>query len=194
MRALVVYCHPNPVSLVAAARDRALAGLASAGHEVRTIDLYADGFEPAMSGLERTTHKQPGVAPELQTYADDLAWAEALVFVYPTWWSGQPAMLKGSIDRVWVAGVAWELPAGSTVLRPLLVDVRRIVVVTTHGSSKLVNALQGESGKRTVTRSIRAMCHRRTRTTWCALYGVDTIDGQKRASFLNRVEHTLSRL
>ncbi len=194
MRALVVYCHPNPSSLVAAAKDRALVGLTGAGHDVRTVDLYSDGFEPAMSGPERRAHKQPGVTTELQHYADDLAWAEALVLVYPTWWSGQPAMLKGWIDRVWVAGVAWELPEGGSVPRPLLVKVRRVVVVTTHGSSKLVNALQGESGKRTVTRSIRAMCNRRTRTTWCALYGVDTIDEQQRASFLNRVEHTLSRL
>ena len=116
------------------------------------------------------------------------------LLVYPTWWSGQPAILKGWIDRVWVAGVAWELPEGANVVRPLLTDVRRIVVVTTHGSSKWINALQGESGKRTVTRSIRTMCNRRTHTTWCALYGVDRTDQAKRVAFLDRVEHTLSKL
>ena len=194
MRALVVYCHPNPESLVAAARDRALAGLASAGHEVRVTDLYADRFEPAMSAHERLTHGDPGVGADLQPYADDLAWAEALVLVYPTWFSGQPAMLKGWIDRVWVAGVAWELPEGANVLRPLLHNVRRIVAVTTHGSSKLINSLQGEAGKRTVTRSIRTMCSKRTRTTWCALYGLDTTDEAKRLAFLDRMERTLAKL
>ncbi len=194
MRALVVYCHPNPTSLAAAARDRALAGLRSADHEVRLIDLYADDFEPAMTADERRTHKQPGVTADLQRYADDLAWAEALVLVYPTWWSGQPAMLKGWIDRVWVAGVAWELPDGANVLRPLLTGVRRIVVVTTHGSSKTINALEGESGKRTVTRALRAMCSKRTRTTWCALYGLDRADDATRRRFLDRVERTLARL
>jgi len=194
MRVLVVYCHPNSQSLVAAARDRALSGLATAGHDVRLTDLYADGFTPEMSADERRTHKIPGVATELQSYADDLAWAEALVLVYPTWWSGQPAMLKGWIDRVWVAGVAWELPEGTNVLRPSLTRVRRIVVVTTHGSSKLVNSLQGEAGKRIVTRSIRAMCSRYTSTTWCALYGLDRADEPKRTAFLDRVERTLARL
>ena len=125
-------------------------------------DLHADGFDPTMSCDERRTHKDPGVAPALEPYADDLRWAQALVLVYPTWWSGQPAMLKGWIDRVWVAGVAWELPAGANVLRPLLRNISRIVVVTGHGSSKLVNALEGEGGKRTVTRSLRAMTSRRT--------------------------------
>jgi putative NADPH-quinone reductase len=194
MRVLVVHCHPNPDSLVAAARDRALTGLHGGGHDVRLTDLYADGFDPAMTADERRTHKEPGVAPELQGYADDLAWAEALVLVYPTWWSGQPAMLKGWIDRVWVAGVAWEMRDGDRTPRPKLRNVRRIVVVTTHGSSKLLNALEGESGKRTVTRSIRAMCSRRTRTTWCALYGLDTVGEERRTKFLDRVESTLAGL
>ena len=171
-----------------------LAGLATAGHDVRLTDLYADGFEPAMSACERLSHAEPGVTAELQPYADDLAWAQALVLVYPTWWSGQPAMLKGWIDRVWVAGVAWLLPEGANVLRPLLHNVRRIVVVTTHGSSKLINSLQGEPGKRTVTRSIRTMCSKRTRTKWCALYGLDSADAPKRQAFLDRVEKTLANL
>ncbi len=192
MRVLVVFCHPVPDSFGAACRDRALAGLAAGGHEVRLTDLYGDGFEPAMSLPERQAHAEPGVAPELQRYADDLAWADTLVLVYPTWWGGQPAMLKGWIDRVWVAGVAWELPAGSAVLRPLLGNVRRIVVVTTHGSSKLVNALQGEGGKRTVFRSIRLMCSPRTRTTWCAMYGLDRATATDREQFLDRVERTLT--
>lgn len=194
MRALVVYCHPKPDSLVGAARDRAIRGLESGGHEVRLTDLYADRFEPAMTAAERLTHKEPGVDPGLQQYADDLAWAEALVLVYPTWWSGQPAMLKGWIDRIWVAGIAWEMDDGDRTPTPRLRNISRIVVVTTHGSSKMVNALEGESGKRTASRSIRAMCARRTRTTWCALYGVDTSDQSKRAAFLDRVEKTLTRL
>jgi len=194
VRVLAVYCHPNPASLIAAAGERVLAGLTASGHEVRFTDLYADGFDPAMTADERMTHKEPGVAPELQRYADDLAWAEALVLVYPTWWSGQPAMLKGWIDRVWVAGVAWRMDDGDRTPTPLLRNVRRIVVVTTHGSSKLVNAIQGEGGKRTVTRSIRAMCSRRTRTTWCALYGIDTSDEATRIAFLDRVEQTMAKL
>lgn len=189
-----MYCHPNPTSLIGAAKERVLAALRAGGHELRFTDLYADGFEPAMTADERRRHREPGVDPSLQRYADDLAWAEALVLVYPTWWSGQPAMLKGWIDRVWVAGVAWRMADGDRTPTPLLRDIRRLVVVTTHGSSKLVNGLQGEAGKRTVTRSIRAMCSRRARTTWCAMYGVDTSDEANRVDFLDRVERTLAAL
>lgn len=194
MRVLVVHCHPDPESLVAAAKDRVLVGLARSEHDVRFTDLYAEGFEPRMSSDERRTHAEPGVAPALQRYADDLAWAEALVLVYPTWWSGQPAMLKGWIDRVWVSGVAWELPEGANILRPLLTNIRRIVVVTTHGSPKYMNALEGETGKRVAFRAIRAMCSKRTRTTWCAIYGLDRADAAKRRAWLDRVERLAATL
>jgi len=194
MRVLVVFCHPTHDSLVGAALDRAFIALEQSAHEVRVCDLYEDGFDPEMSADERRDHKVPGVSAALQPYADDLGWAQALVLIYPTWWSGQPAMLKGWIDRIWIAGVAWELPAGAKQIRGRLRNIRRIVTVTTHGSSKLINALEGENGKRAMTRTMRSMCSWRTRTTWCALYGVDTSDDQKRAKFLDLVERTMTKL
>jgi NAD(P)H dehydrogenase (quinone) len=195
---LVVHCHPDAASFVASARDRVLSTLERSGHIVRATDLYAEEFDPCFDAQDRRTHLEPGTAPALQRHADDLRWCDTLVLVYPTWWSGQPAMLKGWIDRVWANGVAWSmstsLPAGSSRLRPLLRNVRRIVVVTTHGSSKFVNALQGEGGKRVVTRSLRSLCSRRCRTTWVAMYGVDTSTAGDRSAFLDRVERRLAAL
>jgi NAD(P)H dehydrogenase (quinone) len=193
MRALVVYAHPDPTSYARAVLGRARRGLERAGHDVRVTDLYADGFDGAMTAEERQAHRVPGVAPELERYADDLRWAELLVLVYPTWWSGFPAILKGWVDRVWVAGVAWELPDGGNRIRPQLRNIRRIIAITGHGSSKLVNMVEGESGKRTVTRSMRAMCSWRTRTTWCAIYGLDTSTAEQRDAFLERVERITAR-
>ena len=130
----------------------------------------------------------------LAEYAANLQWCEALVLVYPTWWSGQPAMLKGWIDRVWVNGVAWTLPEGANRLQPGLHNIRRLVAVTTHGSPKWINMVEGEGGKRTVTRSLRTMCHPRARTTWLAMYGIDTATDAQRTGFLDRVERRLTRL
>jgi len=193
-RVLVVFCHPLPDSFVAEAHRRALAGLATTDAEVRSTDLYAEGFRPEFSAAEHRTHLEPGVGDDIASHADDLTWCDTMVLVYPTWWSGQPAMMKGWIDRVWASGVAWDLPDGANRLRPQLHDIRRIVAVTTHGSSKLVNSLQGEGGKRTLSRSLRAMCSRRTRTTWIALYGIDTCSDARRVEFLERVESEIASL
>lgn len=188
----MVYCHPDPESFASAARDHTVTGLKASGHEVRLIDLYGESFEPALTAEERRTHRDPGVSdPTLQGYTDDLRWADSLVLVYPTWWSGQPAMLKGWFDRVWVAGVAWDVNRRNR-LSPRLRNIRRLAVVTTHGSPKLVNALQGEGGKRLAMRSIRSMCWWRARTTWCAMYDIDHADEADRAAFLERVERTFA--
>ena len=191
--ALVVVCHPREDSFTHAALARVLAGLGTA--EVRVTDLYAEGFRAEMSADERRTHQDdPAGKTEIASHAADLAWCDTLILVYPTWWSGQPAMLKGWFDRVWVQGVAWTLPPGANRLRGLLTNIRRLVVVTSHGSSKLVNAIEGEAGKRTVSRGLRVLCHRWARTTWIALYSIDRRSAAERERFLERVERRVARL
>ena len=192
MRTLVVYCHPDPDSFTAAVKSTVVDALTAGGHEVRVRDLYAEGFDPLFSAEERRTHRDIGAHESVAEYAAELRWCEHIVLVYPTWWSGQPAMLKGWIDRVWVRGIAWELPEGARRIEARLHNVRRLTAVTTHGSSKGVNVLEGEAGKRVVTRSLRTMCNRFTRTSWVAMYGLDTSSAEDRAKFLARVAKKLS--
>jgi NAD(P)H dehydrogenase (quinone) len=191
MNTLVVYCHPDPESFTAACRDRVLAALARRGDAVRVHDLYGDDFDPRLSAVERSKHLEHGAAPDVAGHAEDLQWCQQLILVHPTWWSGQPAMLKGWFDRVLVSGVAWHLPAGAGRLRAGLRNVRRIVTVTSHGSSKLTNAVEGEVGKRLAGRMLRSLCHPMARTKWIALYGIDTATADQRAAFLDRIDRVL---
>jgi putative NADPH-quinone reductase len=191
VRTLVVHCHPDPDSFTSAARDRAVTALREHGDDVRLTDLYAVRFNPVLSAEERARHLEPGPDPSVAGHAADLQWCERLVLVYPTWWSGYPAMLKGWIDRVWVKDVAFDLPSDSNRVHARLRNVRRIVAITTHGSSKWINVLEGEVGKRTMTRTLRAVCHPLARTTWIALYGIDTASDKQRDAFLDRIDRKL---
>src|SRR4051794_18356352 len=96
MHVLMIACHPRADRYSAALRDAAHAALEAAGHEVRLRDLHANGFVPVMSAAE---HRVINAAGENEAFiaqeAADLRWAEALVLIYPTWWYGMPAMLKG---------------------------------------------------------------------------------------------------
>ena len=111
-------------------------------------------------------------------------------------WQGMTndALFRGWLDRVLANGVAWTLRPGATRITPLLRDLRRIVVVTTHGSSKRVNMIQGEGGKRAIRRSLRSRCHRLCRSTWIALYGIDRASAAQRAAHVARAESHLRRL
>jgi NAD(P)H dehydrogenase (quinone) len=67
-------------------------------------------------------------------------------------------------------------------------------VVTTHGSPKWVNMLQGEPGKRIYGRHVRSLCSPQARVRWIALYGIDRCDDAARAAFLDRVSEAMRRL
>jgi len=192
-RILVVICHPDPASFSHAAA-RAFTDAIDERHEVRVRDLYAEGFDPELSADEHRDHLIPGVHDSIADHAQDLQWCTTLVLVYPTWWSGQPAMLKGWFDRVWASGVAWHLPAGGNRLRPGLTNVTRLIAITAHGSSKFVNALEGEAGKRTMTRSLRVLCNRWCRSSWWATYRLDRADERYRTRALQRLARRAARL
>jgi len=191
---LVIHCHPCAEGFIPSALERVRDGLTASGADVRIHDLYRERFVPELSADEHLAHLVPGVPDDIRQHADDLRWCDTLVLVYPTWWSGQPAMLKGWIDRVWACGVAWELPEGANRLRPRLRNVRRLVAVTSHGSSKLTNSLQGEGGKRTLSRSLRAMCHPAARAHWIAFYGIDTASEDRRRRFLDGLAGRIERI
>jgi NAD(P)H dehydrogenase (quinone) len=193
-KVLVLYCHPMPDGFIPEAMRRVHEGLAKSGADVRLHDLYAEGFVPELSAEEHRIHVEPGVSDDIAKHAENLQWCDTLILVYPTWWSGQPAMLKGWIDRVWASGVAWELPEGADRLTPTLRNVRRIVAVTSHGSPKYLNALQGEGGKRTLFRSLRTMCHPLARTSWLAYYGIDADDHKRQNAFLDGLPDTIEAL
>ncbi len=194
MKTLVIYCHPTPDSFACAVRDAALEALRIGGHEVRLTDLYAEGFDPVFSADDHLHHlDDPSTKPEVAVHGANLRWCESLVLIYPTWWAGQPAMLKGWIDRVWINGVAWQLPQGSRRLRPLLRNIGHLQVITTHGSSKWINALEGEGGKRTALRSLRVLCRPTCRVNWLAMYNIDRSTPEQRDRFLRRVSERLGK-
>jgi putative NADPH-quinone reductase len=123
-------------SFASAAHHTVLQALAEAGHEVTDVDLYAEGFDPVMSRQERLDYRNTArnVRPD-RKYDDQLASAQAIVLVYPTWMHGMPAMLKGYFDRVWLPGVAFDVAPDGRVLTDRLKNIKRIVVVTTYGGS-----------------------------------------------------------
>lgn len=192
MNTLVLYCHPDPSSFNAAVRDVVVAALRAAGNDVRVRDLYAEGFDPLFSSEEYRTHLEHGPHESVSDHTNDLRWCRHLVLVYPTWWSGLPAMLKGWMDRVLVRGFAWEHPPGTTKLTARLTNIHRITAVATHGASKWVNAIEGEGGKRTISRSLRSICHRPAKFTWLAMYRLDTSTPEQRSAFLAKVQRKLA--
>ena len=194
MRTLVVYCHPVPESFCAALRDAAVARSQRRGDEVRLVDLYAEGFDPVMTADERRIYNDgPPADPALQPYVENLKWARAVLFVYPTWWYGLPAMLKGWFDRVWATGVAFDLPPDGGRIVSRISHIRRIGIVTTCGATMLVSFLMGQPGRKTIMRGMRALCAPRSRSMFLAHYDMDRSTPESRKAFLEKIRTRLER-
>jgi NAD(P)H dehydrogenase (quinone) len=120
MRVFIVHAHPEPKSFNGAMTREAVAALTSQRHEVAVSDLYAMGFDPVSDRRNFATVKDPdyfrqqaeeayaaahdGFAPDIQAEMDKLFWCDALIFQFPLWWFGLPAILKGWVDRVFASG------------------------------------------------------------------------------------------
>ena len=194
MNVLVLVAHPTAASLTRSAAAAAASGLERAGHTVTVLDLYEQQFVPAMSRDERIAYHSdtPLISSDTRDHAQLVTEAEMLVFVYPTWWAGLPAILQGWFERVLVPGIAFTLDERTRKVRPGLTRLRRIVGISTYGSPAVYVRLTGDGGRRIITRALRMSAGWRTSTTWLALYHVDEADDAVRSAFLERIEDTMS--
>jgi putative NADPH-quinone reductase len=195
-RALVVVAHPDPDSYAIELSRRAVAGLRSGGWEVDVVDLYADGFRAEMTTDERRLYEEIGhnaPDPQVQRSIDLVRSATALVFVYPTWWWGLPAIMKGWMERVMIPGVSFHLDENRKV-KPRLTHIGQLVGITTYGSSRSAIAGINDAGRRTLARTLRLSMGRRCRRTWLGLYGIERTSPAQRQAFADRVESTMSKL
>ena len=192
MRVLYLYCHPVEDSFHGAIRERALAGLAQAGHEVDLVDLYADGFDPVLSVEDRrryhdTARNRTGV----EDYARRLLAAEGVVVQFPGWSFGPPAMLKGCVDRLFIPGVAFDISDPANVRRML--DYRRLAGITTYGRPWTRAVAVGNPPRKWVMRYLRLMGRGWVRAEYHALYHMNVADLGRRGAFLAKVERAMAR-
>jgi len=114
---------------------------------------------------------------------DRLAVTEHLVVVYPTFWGAPPALLQG-----WLHATCGPWIDGSAGLdQSPLRSVRRLTAVTSHGSARWVNIVQGEPGLCLWKRTVLALCAPGACFDWQALYKIDRLDEAGRKAFLERV-------
>jgi putative NADPH-quinone reductase len=194
VRILAVCCHPSRDSFHADLRAEVLGRLAADGHMLTVIDLYAEGFDPVVREAEWRHQREPGLkAPEIERHVAELRSAQALLLIYPTWWYGLPAMMKGWLDRVWLPGVAFDIENGR-IRRHMLSNIRRFAVVTTHGSPQwFIRLAMGEPGRKQVVRGLTQHLAQGCKVSWNALYGIDTREADALEAWRERTARRLGR-
>ncbi len=122
-RALIVYAHPEPTSFSGALKDCAVDALQNLGLAVEVSDLYAEKFNPVAGRHDFTGEadlsrfhyqseqlnawKNQTFSPDITREQERVSRADLFIFVFPLWWGGVPAILKGWFDRVLAYGFAY---------------------------------------------------------------------------------------
>ncbi|MFI3150508.1 NAD(P)H-dependent oxidoreductase [Streptococcus suis] len=114
-KALIVFAHPRKESFTHALVARVEQALRKNGIEVTVRDLYALGFDPVLRG-EDAIHIKNGqfvrdaaaYPADVQVEMDLIAESDLLVYIFPSWWNGMPAIMKGYVDRVFQHGFAYS--------------------------------------------------------------------------------------
>lgn len=197
MKTLVVYCHPNPESFSGALYQATLESLKARGDELRGFDLYADDFQPILTREERIAYlTNPGlIETRVQAHTDALKWCEHLVFVFPIWFYGPPAMLKGWLERVWLPGVAFLPPPGKgAVAVPGLRHITHLTVITHGGSPWWWLKVIGDPARRLFMRGLRALMAKRCKTTWLQLHNMNNVSRAECEAFIAKVQTTLKAM
>ena len=185
MKCLVVTAHPLSNSLCMALTNRAVARLRSDGHEIVLENLYLEKFDPVLSAPERESYySQSYDSSQVADQVDRLLAAEALVLVFPTWWFGFPAVLKGWFDRVWGPGIAYDHARDFGPIKPRLNHLKRVLVITTLGAPWWVDKLiMRQPVKKVVKIALLSTCAPQCKFEMLSLYKCEDLRPEKLANF-----------
>lgn len=190
MKHLVVYAHPDSGSFNHAILDTTVKALQSKGHEVVVRDLYAIGFQPVLKPSDTDAMKAGNIPADIKTEQDHISAADAITFIYPIWWTGMPAILKGYIDRVFAYGFAYAYNAEGGIDK--LFTGKKGFIINTHGTPNEIYDQIGMTAGLKVTSDTGILGFTGIESVGHLFFGaVTTVDDAARKHMLKQVEDQL---
>lgn len=184
MKILIIYAYPHHDSFNGAIMSNLMENLKSE-HQVKIIDLYQEDFDPVLRFDKTHLRRNLQFDREMTKYRDLTVWSEHLIFIFPIWWGGMPAILKGFIDRVFAAGFIYKYKG----LRPeaLQLKGRTAAILTTHDTPAFyVRFFQQDYGKVLKNQVLKTMAGVKT-TKFLQVSFLRRSTETKRQKFLNKV-------
>lgn len=156
MKTLVIYAHPDHESHAKHTLELVEAKLKHGKEDYEVLDLYHIKFDPVLSKEELYERREKGPLADVAKMQKKISDSDHLIVIYPIWWNGMPAILKGFIDRVFGPGFAYKYVNG---IPHGLLKGKKATVFATTGSKKLLTCLfLGNRFKKNATRDIFGFC------------------------------------
>lgn len=134
MKHLIIYAHPNKASLNHHFKQTVAQILTQHNHDIIVRDLYQLNFNPILSLNDMAGQRKGEVSDDVKQEQNFISWADMVTFIYPIWWTGMPAIMKGYIDRVFSYGFAYRYDQG---IQKGLLSGKEIFIINTQGKSNM---------------------------------------------------------
>ncbi len=190
MNCLIVLAHPLENCLCRYLADKTIAHLKKKGYDIAIKDLYKEDFNPLLTPSERASYYEKQFDDSLvKNDIEQLKQAESLVLIFPTWWFGFPAILKGWFDRVWAPGHAYNHASDLGAITPCLERLKEVRVITILGSPWWVDFLiLRQPVKRVLKTAILGACVKQCSFKMLSLYKSESISQEKVAKFVKKIK------
>ncbi len=142
MKTLIIYAHPWDGSFNHHVLETTTTLLKNRGDQVDVIDLNKDQFNPVMTTEDLKVFASGQYAdPMAEGYVQRLKEADNLVMIFPIWWYGEPAILKGFYDKVFLKGHVY-----GEVEHKLegLLKINKATILTTANIDKTIFSYLGD--------------------------------------------------
>jgi NAD(P)H dehydrogenase (quinone) len=191
MNVLIIYAHPNPKSFNHAVLEQVKKGLKESKNSFEVIDLYADNFNPVLVYNDQVKRSDLLNDEEMTGYRELIKNADHMIFIYPIWWYGMPAILKGFIDRVFVSGFAYISKGRER--KGLLANKSATVIYTIDSPSWFVKLFRRNIEWRVIKNAILNYCGVR-KVKRVMMAGVKSSKPAERQKWLELVYHQVISL
>ncbi len=143
MKVLIIYAHPEGEGFSSYTLKKLTEELKLQKIDFEFLDLYKEKFDPVLKNEELYTRENGGEIPDIKEKQEKIKQSDALIFIYPTWWGGMPAILKGFIDRVFTPGFAFKYNSEKLLkfIPDKLLPDKKIIIFTSMGAPKFIYRL-----------------------------------------------------
>ena len=140
----IIYAFPEKSDYAEALIENYAKGIAANNGLVKKLDLSQFKFDPILWDGYSSTQKMEAELAEAQNL---IMWTDHLVFAYPLWWGGMPALLKGFIERVFLPGFAFKFQSGGKIEKLLSNKTARIFVTMHTSPEEYIDKMCGVGEK-----------------------------------------------
>ncbi len=181
---LIINGHPDKESFNAALTEAYTNGAsAQANTKVDVLYLADLKFDPILRyGYRKRTELEPDLlhAFELLKEADHTVW------IYPTWWGGMPALLKGFIDRLFLPGFTFQYRENSPLWDKLMKGKTARVITTMDAPIWYYRLAYGSAGHKAIKRVILGFCGFKVK--FFTMGSLKNSSDQQRQKWLEKIE------